>query len=161
MRSSLPTVTLLVGLACVGSDPVLAAPTLSLENPSAVVDALADMGYAPEPISDLKDPRTTVTDGDSTYTVALGGCEKGKNCTYLVLIGAFDDIINPPLEWVAAKNVEYDYIKVWVADDKRLTYSAGLVGNGLTREHFRAAVDLFDASSTNLAQDAIKDKLTK
>jgi len=145
----------------ISATSVAATAPLSLADPAAFVTVLTDMGYAPDPIADPADPITTLKVAGVTYTVAFGGCEAGRNCRYLVLLGSFIDIIDPPAKWVAAKNTEYDYIKVWVGPDKKLMFSTGLVADGLSRENFRAAVDLFVGSSNQLAGDAVKDKLPK
>ena len=141
--------------------PAVGAAPLSLADPGAFVAELTDMGYAPDAIADPAEPLTTIKVAGETYSIAFGGCENGKNCRYLVLLGSFVDIKNPPAKWVAAKNAEYDYIKVWVSASKQLTYSTGLLAQGLSRENFRAAVELFVDSSNQLAADAVEDKLVK
>ncbi len=135
--------------------------TLSLADPAVFVAQLKEMGYAPDAIADKAHPGTSITVDGAGYSVAFGGCEQGLKCTYIVLVGKYSDVKAAPATWIAKENVDFDYIKVWNDDDGLLTYSTGLVVEGMSRETFRASVDLFVASGGNLAKDAIDAKLSK
>lgn len=156
------TTSATIALCClVAQSPALAQSpaTLSLVDPVAFVKQLDDMGFAPSPLEGVDPPTTTITAHGSTYGVALGGCKTGRNCRYAVLFGIFDDVLNPPAEWLAKMNAEYDYLKIWTNDAGKLTYSVGIVADGMNRATFRSAIDLFAESESALAQDALKDGL--
>ena len=137
-----------------------AAP-LSLADPTAFVARLKAMGYAPDPIADKAHPGTAITVDGAGYMVAFGGCEAGINCKYVVLVGKYSDVKGAPADWIAKENIDFDYIKVWNDEDKLLTYSTGLVVEGMSADLFKASVDLFVASGNSLAKDAMDAKLTK
>ena len=128
---------------------------LTLATPAVFAAQLREMGYDPEPFEDGQVPTTVIHHDSSTYSIALGGCSAGRNCKYLVLVGSFSDIANPPADWVAKHNADYDMIKVWVNEDHRLTYSTGMVVDGMSRSTFRANLDLFADSGNNLAREAV------
>lgn len=135
--------------------------TLSLADPAQFVAQLKDMGYAPDPITDKAHPESAITVDGSGYAIAFGGCEAGMKCKYIVLVGKFSDVVGAPANWIQTENSDFDYIKVWNGDDKMLTYSTGMVVEGMSRDTFRASVDLFISSGNSLAKDALDAKLTK
>ena len=155
----------LAAIAVLGA--ILAAPAAQAETPASITIAdpavfaaqLREMGYAPDPFSPGEVPTSLIHSGSNSYGVVLGGCTNGKDCSYVVLFGSFTDIVNPPADWVAKHNVDYDVIKVWLNDSKELTYSTPVVANGLPRASFRAAVDLFIDSGQSLAREALTDGL--
>lgn len=134
---------------------------LSLADPTAFVARLKALGYNPDPIADKAHPGTAITVDGSGYMVAFGGCENGLKCTYLVLVGKYSDVKGAPADWIAKENSDFDYIKVWNDDDGMLTYSTGLVVEGMSADLFKSSIDLFVASGNNLAKDAMDAKLTK
>lgn len=134
---------------------------LSIKDPSQFVAQLKEMGYAPEPIADKADPGTTLTVNGSTYSVGFGGCDKGMDCRYIVVVGKYSDVIGASADWIAKENADFDYIKVWNANDGMLTYSTGLVVEGMSRETFKSSIELFAGSGTMLAKDALDAKLNK
>lgn len=128
---------------------------LTLADPAVFAAQLREMGYDPEPFDNAQVPTTVIHHDSSAYSVALGGCSAGRNCKYLVLLGSFSDIANPPADWVARHNADYDMIKVWVNDDHHLTYSTAMVVDGMPRSTFRANLDLFVDSGNGLAREAV------
>ncbi len=155
------------GLGAIFASLAVASPALaesqgalSIADPARFAAQLAEMGYDPEPFEGTETPTTVFHSGGSTYGIVLGGCTAGKACKYLVVFGSFTDIKNPPADWVARKNVDYDFIKVWVKDSGLLTYSTGMVVEGMSRATFRASIDMFVSSSDSLGREALVDGLT-
>lgn len=157
----------ILGLGAILASLVAASPALaetenalSIADPARFAAQLREMGYDPDPFEGSEAPTTVIHSGGSTYGIVLGGCAAGKACKYLVLFGSFTDIKNPPAEWVARKNVDYDFIKVWIKDSGLLTYSTGMIAEGMSRSTFRASIDLFVSSSDSLGREALMDGLT-
>lgn len=160
--------TMLVRLALaallLGAAPAAQAQTdrpLSLADPQAFVGQLTAMGYAPDPLVAGETPTSSLTVDGTEYVVAFGGCIVNRDCRYLILLGKYDDVVNPPAQWVAKENADFDYIKVWVADDGQLTYSTGLIVEGMSAETFKASVEMFVDSAADLAKEAVAAGLTK
>jgi len=155
---------LAAALALASVSPALAADApLSLADPAAFVERLKGMGYAPTDFDNKEGaPSVVITQNDSRYSMAFGGCSsEKKDCRYIALIGKFSDVANPPADWIAKENIDFDYIKVWVGEDKLLTYSTGIFVEGMSEATFKNSVQLFIESGGNLAQDAIAAKLDK
>ncbi|WEJ99125.1 MAG: hypothetical protein P0Y59_19605 [Candidatus Sphingomonas phytovorans] len=134
-----------------------AQSAITLKDPKAFEQQLTEMGYAPEPFGAGTDTVETVLHlPNETLGVVLAGCTNGKGCTYAVLLGSFSDLHEVPADWVTKMNVNFDLIKVWVRDDKKLAYSAGAIIEGLPRSTFRAWVENIVDSSNSLANEAIK-----
>jgi hypothetical protein len=151
-------IAILAAAACwVCTSPASAetASALSLADPAVFSAQLREMGYDLEPFETGQVPTTIIRQGSDVYSMALGGCTASRNCKYLVLISSFSDISNPPADWVAKHNADYDMIKVWVNDDHHLTYSIAMVVDGMPRSTFRANVDLFTDSGNSLAREAV------
>lgn len=134
---------------------------LSLADPQAFVGQLAAMGYTPDPLVPGETPTSSLTVDQTEYVVAFGGCIESKDCRYVILLGKYDDVVNPPAQWVAKENADFDYIKVWVADDGQLTYSTGLIVEGMNADTFKASVQMFVDSAADLAKEAVAAGLTK
>jgi hypothetical protein len=125
--------------------------------------ALKDIGLKPEdPVT--ADGTTTISvdiEGTPT-TLILGGCNKlQSSCTYAVLISSYTDIINPSAEWIATQNTEFDLIKVSLREDKTLGFNHAFTTEGMTRDGLRSVLKFWSTSSNGLAEQAVKDKVTK
>lgn len=148
--------TILAGTA------VAAEPMMNAEDPAALVASLKEMGYAPDPIDVASDsPSTVITSSGSRYWAVLGGCTGKRDCDYLVLGSSFSDVVDPPAAWVAEQNKDFDTLKVWINDQKQLTYSASVLTTGLTRAQFRAVMDALTGSEAVLGNRASEAKLVK
>jgi hypothetical protein len=135
----------------------LAETPIDAGDPAIFEQQLREMGYAPDKFEVGTDTATSVLHLPAeTLAIVLGGCTDGKKCTYIALVGAFTDVKNPPADWVAKMNVNYDLIKVWTRDDGKLTYSAGSVATGMPRATFKAWIDIVTSSSDALGNEAIK-----
>jgi predicted nucleic acid-binding Zn finger protein len=137
------------------------AQPLSAADPDAFVGQLSAMGFAVEPVASGETPTSAIKIGESDYVLAFGGCTAGKDCRYVILLGKYSDVTNPPAQWVAKENADFDYIKVWLADDGQLTFSTGLIVEGMGADTFKASVQMFVDSAADLAKDAIDAGLTK
>ena len=141
----------LLAAAAPGVEPINAHDPVVLEQ------QLREMGFEPDPFKLTETSANTVLHlSGGTLAVSLGGCTKGKNCTYVVLVGSFNDILKPPADWVARMNVNYDLIKVWVRDDGKLAYSAGGIVDGIPRSVLRRWIERVEASSDDLGAEAVK-----
>lgn len=155
--------SIVVVAAALWSAPTMAAePALNAGNAAGLYTSLKDMGYAPTPIEIKPDIASTViTSNGSQYWLVLGGCTDKKGCSYIVVGSSFTDVVEPPTAWLLDQNKDLDLIKVWLNDDKLLTYSASVLTADLTRTQFRAFVDTLIVSEVLLGQRAIEAKLVK
>ncbi|MDF7776975.1 hypothetical protein P1X14_17090 [Sphingomonas sp. AOB5] len=156
---------LLILCAMFFATPALAqanAP-LSAKNPTAFAAQLRSMGYAPGPVdnSNAEFPMLTFESGGWTIHVSFGGCTNGVNCRYIVLVSIFDQVKNPPADWVAELNVDFDIIKVWRGDSGNLTFSSGAIIEGWPRSTFKAWLEEYVYSGDDLAREARNAGLMK
>ncbi len=152
---------MILALALLGAPAPSEAP-IDASDSGIFEQQLRDMGYAPGKFEINGETATTriQLDRGDTLSIILGGCTAGSRCSYVVLVGAFDDVEKPPADWVARMNVDHDLIKVWVNDMGLLTYSAGGVMTGASRATLRNWIDLVEQSSRHLAWQAKTDRLT-
>jgi Putative bacterial sensory transduction regulator len=145
------------------SVPALAAPaekTVSIKNPAAFAVTLREMGYKPGDLEkDTKMPALTVTLGDQPTRITFGGCTNRVNCTYLYLSSSYDDVPNPPAEWLNKMNDNFDIIKVSTDADKDLYFSATHVIEGVPRSTLKLILDMWIGDANSLAQEAVSAKL--
>ena len=154
--------SLLVLTAAAGAAHAAGEPGFNAKDPAALYDNLQSMGYAPDPIDAKSDPPSTViTASGSRYWVVTGGCTAGRDCRYIVVGASFNDVVDPPADWLAKQNRDFDLIKVWLNDKKWLTYSATLPTEGLTRSQFRNFMDGIIESEAALGKQATEDRLIK
>lgn len=145
----------------------VAAPTtetaINTHDPKMFEQQLREMGYNIDPFELNGETASTYANIDNgKFGIVLGGCTKSTACTYVVLVGAFDDVIKPPIDWVTKMNGDYDLIKVWTRDsDNALSYSAGAILDGVPRTNFRLWFDKVRESGNDLAAEAVKAKLVK
>ena len=165
MRSTLILNRLIVaalfGLASLPAAQAATPAAVSLKDPAVFVQQLREMGYAPEPIEGSSSPTFVINSAAGKLVITMGGCTANRDCSYVVLLSSFHDVKRPPADWVAARNAEFDLIKVWVNDEGLLTYSAGFFAEGMDRGLFRSWIDSTEASGTDLAQQAIKAGIVK
>ncbi|NML07099.1 hypothetical protein [Sphingomonas sp. G-3-2-10] len=136
---------------------------LSAKDPAAFAAQLRAMGYKPGEIDKSNDkfPALIFEYRDWPINITFGGCTNGTNCRYIVLVGIFSDVLNPPADWVAELNVDFDLIKVWVGDNGRLSFSAGAIVEGWPPSAFKTLVDELINGGDELADEARKAKLVK
>jgi hypothetical protein len=149
---------MLAGLALAFA-PVMAAAETPIDgtDPALLEPQLREMGYAPDKFDVNGETATTILHFPSeTLALVLGGCTGGKKCTYAILVGHFTDLKTAPADWIAKMNANYDVIKVWLADDGKVTYSSGSIITGMQRSTLKAWIDIVIASSDDLGAEAIK-----
>lgn len=135
-------------------------PPIGIGDPAALHRALGAMGFAPEKLDLSGAPSTVITSNDSRYWVVLGGCTDKKGCKTLMIGSTFNDAA-PTLDWINKQNESFDLLKVWRNDKGQLSYAVQVPTAGVTRPQLRALIDALNASSAQLAQDAIDAKLVK
>lgn len=152
----------LLAAMAAGATPVT-EPTINTHDTAVFERQLREMGYKIDPFERDGDTATSVIhSGNDRLAIVLGGCTRGDACDYVVVVSAFEDVIKPPADWVVKMGRVYDLIKVSTREsDGALTYSAGIVIDGAPRATFRHWLDSVEASSADLAQEAVKAKLTK
>lgn len=135
---------------------------MTAEDPAQLHASLIAMGFAPDPLDLSGAPSTAIKSQDNRYWVVLGGCNDAKKeCRTVMVGGSFNDVLTPSLDWLNKKNESYDLLKVWVNKDRELAYAVQAPAAGMTRQNFRALIDGLNASSAELAQEAIDAKLVK
>lgn len=140
-----------------------AGPPLSAKDPVAFAAQLRSMGYKPGEVDSSNEefPELIFEYREWPINVIFGGCTNGKNCRYIVLVGIFSDVLNPPAEWVAELNVDFDLIKVWVGDTGRLSFSAGALVEGWPPSAFKSLVEELVNGCDELTKEARKANLVK
>lgn len=145
--------------------PAWAAPSdkpVSIANPAALASVLRDMGYQPgELAEDTKNPAFNVTLGDQPTRITFGGCTSRVNCKYIYLSSSYNDVPNPPADWLNRMNGSFDIIKVDTDADNDLFFSAAHIIEGVPRSTFRLILDMWITDANALAQEAVSAKLNK
>jgi Putative bacterial sensory transduction regulator len=145
--------------------PAFAAPaekTVSIKDPAGFAATLREMGYKPEELQKgTKMPAFTVTLGDQPTRFTFGGCTNRLDCKYLYLSSSYNDVPNPPAEWLNKMNDNFDMIKVSTDADKDLYFSATHVIEGVPRSTLKMILDMWISDANALAQEAVTAKLNK
>jgi hypothetical protein len=137
-------------------------PAMKASDPAALEQSLREMGYAPDPMDMSTDtPSTVLAAGGGKFWLAMGGCERRRNCAYLVVGAAFKDVVDPPASWVNEQNYDLDLVKLWTNEKKELAYGANILTTGLTRAQFRAFIDALVNSENVIGRRAVEAKLTQ
>lgn len=92
----------------------VAPAMVTASNPETIRALMTRWGYRPESMERSADgiPNFEMTVGEIATVVAFGGCTDGRNCTYIVLVANYTDVVNPPFEWLNARNNDYDLATV-------------------------------------------------
>ena len=137
-------------------------PPMNASDPATLEASLREMGYAPDPMDMSSDtPSTVITSGGGKFWVAMGGCDRRRNCNYVVVGSTFNDVVDPPAAWLLEQNRDLDLIKVWLNDAKEVTYGSSILAHGLTRSQFRAFMEALIDSEGTLGRRAIEAKLNR
>ena len=125
--------------------PARAQEMVTAQNPETVRALFATWGYGPSEMRDTDDqPSFLATVDNFTFAVAFNGCTAGRGCLYLVLIANYDDINNPPAEWLNHQNYQYDELTASRReDDGRLVLRTGITlgPEGIPVSTLRLAMD--------------------
>jgi hypothetical protein len=74
-------------------------PMVSAVDPQAVRALFESWGYRPTALEGLADqPLFQATVSGLENVVVFGGCRAGRDCTHIVLIATYNDVLNPPHE---------------------------------------------------------------
>lgn len=151
----------LAALMALSATPA-AAQTVSIKSAEALSDTFKAMGYRPEKIdSSGAVPAFDVEIGGLTTTVKLHGCTKNRNCKYMSLVSAYNDVIEPPASWLQKMNDDFDLLKVGVNNRRELYLFSAFVVEGLPRAEFKRILDFWDADTRGIADEAKDAKLVK
>jgi len=138
--------------------------TLSAKNPALLARQLEEMGLKTRDL-DLENayPTLVLEKDEAPLTLTFGGCEAlfHLNCSYVVAVGLFDDVKDPPADWVAKQNADFDMTKVWRTDDNILAFSNGAIIEGWPRQTFIAWIVSINLASGELAKEAVDAGLVK
>jgi len=155
---------LLVALAlaanAVAASAASAAPGLVTARDPAVIRALLGRwGYQPGPMETSSGgvPNFLVTVDEIATAIAFGGCTAGRNCTYVVFVSTYDDVVNPPWEWLNARNNDYDLVAVSRAEDGKLSVRGGVMlgTQGIAEALFREQLRDWATTNHSIAQEAL------
>ena len=131
---------------CAGSAASAQAPEMiTAQNPETVRALFATWGYDPTEMRDTDDqPSFLATVDRFNFAVAFNGCTAGRDCRFLVLIANYDDVTNPPAEWLNHQNYQYDVVTASRReDDGRLVLRTGITlgREGIPVSTLRLAID--------------------
>jgi hypothetical protein len=160
MKFGIPTIALAAMLA---SSAHAETPRIAIADPVAFADQLRGMGYTVGPIESRDGIPMTSTDIRGLSTVmTFGGCKAGKDCTYLLLITSFSDVINPPAAWLNKANADFDLVKVWTNSSGTATLSHAVVfGDGMPAATFARILEQWQLSAAGVAQSAVAAKIAQ
>ena len=160
MKFGIPAIALAALLA---SSAHGEAPKIGIADPAIFADQLRGMGYTVGPIESREGIPMTSTDiGGLSTVLTFGGCKAGKNCTYLLLITSFSDVINPPAAWLNKTNADFDLVKVWTNSSGGATLSHAVVfGDGLPAATFARILEQWQLSAAGVAQSAVTAKIAQ
>jgi len=149
--------TALVALALAAAAP--AAPALvTAREPEAVRALFARWGYQPDAIEAHEGvPHFAMTVDGIRTGVGFGGCTDNRNCAYVVFVTTFEDVGNPPLEWINARNNDYDLVTLSRGDTGKLEVQGGIMlgTQGVPEALLRDAVSSWAAMAQEAAREAI------
>ncbi|MEM8698513.1 MAG: YbjN domain-containing protein [Pseudomonadota bacterium] len=117
---------------------------IDASDPQAITDIVARRGTGFWRRDGFRDPVITVETAGETWRIEFYGCDEGRDCTDLRLIG-----IRPPgddnafqAETIAEWNSERRFGKAWLDEDGQAVLEMNLVmAGGVTRQNFDLAID--------------------
>ena len=145
--------------ACSGAAaPARAQTLLSARNPETVRAQFEAWGYQPSAMRDADNvPAFSATIEDLPTDVAFGGCVRGRNCNSLLLLSTYNDVHNPPYEWLNGRSYEYDLLTA-MRDEAGLLLlrSVIIIGpDGIPESTLRVALDQWVAVNEDMSRDAV------
>ena len=156
--------TILAALAFAACSAGLAAPAgaqalVNGQNPEAVRALFDSWGHEPTPLESTDDqPLFTATADGFHYFVAFNGCTRGRDCTHVVLVAHYDDVINPPFEWLNRQNYDFDQITASRNPESgRLALRSGITlgRQGIPVSTLRMAIDSWLEDTAQIATLAL------
>ncbi|HEV2815891.1 MAG TPA: YbjN domain-containing protein [Allosphingosinicella sp.] len=136
-----------------------AAAQVTAGDPAAVRALVERWGYRPGPLETSSGgvPNFVATIDEIATAVAFGGCTGGRNCTYVVFVSTYDDVVNPPWEWLNARNNDYDLVAVSRAETGHLSIRGGamLGTQGIAEALFHDLLRDWASTNHSIAQEAL------
>lgn len=152
----------LLALASTAASSQAAEQAVSIKNPKAFAQLLAELGYKPGEIKPSAGfPQFAVDIADQPTNVTFGGCSLMEDCSYILLSSSYSDVKNPPAKWITKMNDNFDIIKVGLNDESNLYFSATHLIEGVPRSTLRQILESWGNDASALAQEAVKAKLDK
>ena len=160
MKFGIPAMVLAAMLA---SSAQAETPKIGIADPAAFVDQLRGMGYSVGALESRDGiPMTSADIGGISTVVTFGGCKAGKDCSYLLLITSFSDVIDPPAAWLNKVNADFDLVKVWTNGSKTATLSHAVVfGDGMPPATFARILEQWQLSAAAVARSAVAAKIAR
>lgn len=125
--------------------------------------ALASMGYAPGAPETVQGvPVLRVDIGGQPTAIAFGGCNTGRDCSYVVLTTSYTDV-EPQPDWLGRMNDNYDLVKLTRNEQGTLSIRSGIAlgSDGIPVTTFRMILDQWQAALGEVAQAAIDERLVR
>lgn len=151
------------GLMVLGAQAAT-AQVIDARNPANVSKAMAELGHKINPADNKGGyPMFTAEINGWNTAVVFGGCTGNTNCKYMLLVSSFSDLTNPPADWINKVNADLDLGKVWVNEEKTLSFSQPVaIGEGqLQRDTLRYVLDQWGGIVRYLSKAATDAKLVK
>ena len=151
---------LALAAAALAAAPAPAEPAqITARDPEAVRALLTRLGYRPGPLETTSGgvPNFQATIDEIATAVAFGGCANGRDCTYIVLVTSYEDVANPPFEWLNARNNDYDLATVSRNDAGKLSVRTGIMlgAQGISAALLQAQLADWAATNHSIAQEAL------
>ena len=139
-------------------------PMISAVDPQAVRALFESWGYRPTALEGIDDqPLFQATVSGLQNVVVFGGCRAGRDCTHIVLIATYNDVPDPPHEWLNQQNFDYNLVAVMRREDGLLTLRTGIMlgSAGVPVSVMRAALDDWIAANDEIARNAVQAGLAR
>ena len=136
----------------------------SASSPEAVRALFESWGYRPTALDGADDqPLFQATISGVENVIVFGGCRAGRDCSHVVLIVTYNDVPNPPYEWLNQQNLDYNLITTMRRDDGLLTLRTGIMlgSAGVPVSVIRAALDDWIAANNEIARSAVEAGLAR
>ena len=154
-----------VAMGVAGAQPAPAQePRVSAADPEKVRELFQSWGYQPTALQAVDDqPLFQATIAGLQNVVVFGGCQSGRDCTHIVLIVTYNDVPNPPYEWLNRQNFDYNLVTAMRREDGLLTLRAGVMMGraGVPVSVMRAALDDWIAANDEIARRAVEAGLAR
>jgi hypothetical protein len=157
----------IAALAATAWSATFAAPAqaqiVTGQDPERIRALFASWGHDPTEMRTVDgQPLFEARVDDFNFFVAFNGCTNNRGCGSVVFIVNYDDVINPPFEWLNRQNYHYDLITASRrGDDGRLSLRTGITlgREGMPVSTLRAAFDNWFEDTAAIAQAAIDEGL--
>lgn len=149
-----------IGLAA----PAHAQSLVQAQNPETIRALFETWGYRPTALRVVDNqPLFEATISGLQNAVVLGGCTNGRDCNHIVLLVTYDDVANPPFEWLNRQNFHYNLVTAMRREDGLLTLRTGIMlgREGIPVSAVRAAIEDWIAVNNDIARAAVDAGLAR